>query len=193
MVAKLKTKTDSKAEFATFIKEYIKNPDKRKSLYGKRAIKKYGLMPSLENVLDDKQIVKLTDFLYNYEENTMLKEKKTRIVVKKITKGEKLFTKNCAVCHAKVLGITNSDGYENSYITTAPYISKLVAKLKEKTGSQEKFTQFIEEYVKDPEKRKSLYGKRAIKEYGLMPSLEGSLNNDDIKELSKYLYNYDTN
>jgi mono/diheme cytochrome c family protein len=60
------------------------------------------------------------------------------------TTGEDLFKKNCAVCHATILGITNDGGYDNSYITPAPYVSDLVKKLKRETGSKEKFTEFME-------------------------------------------------
>jgi len=190
LVAKLKAKTASKKEFTRFIQEYIQNPDKRKSLYGKRAIKKFGLMPSLKGALNNDQIIKLADFIYTYKEDSKRKKLKVKIAVKKKTKGEKLFNKNCAECHAKVLGITNNGGYENRYITPAPYITDLVAKLKVKTASKKEFTRFIQEYIQNPDKRKSLYGKRAIKKFGLMPSLKGVLNNQDIEELSTYLYDY---
>jgi len=193
LVLKLKTKTHSKEKFSKFIKEYIQNPNKRKSLYGKRAIKKFGLMPSLKGTLNDKQINKLTNYLYNYEKNNTQKNKKVKVVKPKITKGEIIFNKNCAKCHATILGMSNDGGYENTYITPAPYITDLTVKLKAKTGSKERFTKFIEEYIKNPNKRKSLYGKIAIKKFGLMPALDGVLNNQDIEELSDYLYNYHAN
>ena len=104
--------------------------------------------------------------------------------------GQDVFIKNCSVCHANILGVTNSDGYENTYITPAPYVKNLVQKLKEETGSKEKFGKFIINYIKNPDKRKSLYGKKAIKKFGLMPSLKGVLSDDDASRLANYLYNY---
>jgi mono/diheme cytochrome c family protein len=188
LVEKLKAKTGSKEAFKEFIKEYIQNPDKRKSLYGKKAIKKFGLMPSLKGALSEDEIVRLADYLYDYKKNQVPKKEKQKVVVKQESHGEKLFKQNCAKCHANILGVTNSGGHENSYITPAPYVTDLVAKLKEKTGSKEKFTKFIREYIQNPDKRKSLYGKKAIKKFGLMPSLKGALNDNDINDLADYLY-----
>jgi len=189
LVAKLKQETGSKEKFAEFIKEYIENPNKRKSLYGKRAIKKFGLMPSLEGAINDEEKSLLINYLYNeeYIKKDVKKVEKPK-EVKKVDPREKLFTKNCAVCHATILGVTNDGGYDNSYITPAPYVTKLVKKLKSETKSKEEFTQFIREYIQNPNKRKSLYGKRAIKKFGLMPSLEGALTPDEITQLANYLY-----
>ena len=77
--------------------------------------------------------------------------------------GDEIFANNCASCHATILGITNDGGYDNKYITQAPYIIDLVAKLKEETGSKEKFSAFIREYIQSPSKRKSLYEKELFK------------------------------
>jgi len=189
LVKKLKEKTGTKEKFNEFIKQYIQNPDKRKSLYGKRAIKKFGLMPSLEGSMNNEEITKLTDYLYNYN-NKKIEQKKHVKEVKVITYEEKLFNKYCFKCHANILGVTNDGGYENNYITPAPYIKKLVAKLKEKTNTKEEFVGFITQYIQNPDKRKSLYGKRAIKKFGLMPSLKDAISQEDAKRLANYLYNY---
>jgi len=189
LVKKLKEKTLTEEKFTEFIKEYIENPNKRKSLYGKRAIKKFGLMPSLKGVMNDSEKSLLIDYLYN--EKYIKDEPKTieKVVeIKEVDPREKLFTKNCAECHATVLGVTHDGGYDNSFITPAPYVDDLIKKLKEKTITQEKFTEFIKEYIENPDKRKSLYGKKAIKKFGLMPSLKGALTEDEIIQLSNYLY-----
>ena len=190
LVKKLKEKTGTKDKFAEFIKEYIENPNKRKSLYGKRAIKKFGLMPSLKGAINEEEKTLLINYLYNeeYIVKEPKKEEKVQQVEEKVDPRKKLFTKNCADCHATVLGVTNYGGYENKLITPAPYVDELVKKLKEKTGTKEKFTEFIKEYIENPNKRKSLYGKRAIKEFGLMPSLKGALTPDEIVQLANYLY-----
>lgn len=47
------------------MKDYIDEPDKRKSLYGKRAIKDFGLMPSLKGVMSDEETTGLADYLYH--------------------------------------------------------------------------------------------------------------------------------
>ena len=187
LVEKLKKETASKDEFAKFIKEYIQNPDKRKTLYGKKYIKKFGLMPSLNGAMKDEDISKLIDYLYTYNDEKMQK-KKTEKVVKKISHEEELFNKNCASCHAQILGVVNEEGYENSYITPAPYVADLVEKLKKETASRDKFIEFIKEYIQNPDKRKTLYGKKAIKKFGLMPSLKGAMSEEEILSLANFLY-----
>jgi len=102
--------------------------------------------------------------------------------------GSELFNKNCSSCHTDVLGVNVDlqDQYTNIY--KAPYIKDLIEKLKSKTENKEAFTAFIQSYINDPEKRKSLYGKKAIKKFGLMPSLKGALTEEEITILSDYLY-----
>jgi len=185
LVKKLKEETTSQDEFKNFIKEYIQNPDKRKSLYGKKGIKKFGLMPSLKDVMSEDEIDILTEYLYNKKLHKKIESKQ---VVKTIDPREKLFVDNCAKCHSTVLGVVNSGGYDNSYITPAPYVTDLVKKLKKETKSQDEFRAFIKEYIQNPDKRKSLYGKKAIKEFGLMPSLKDALSNEEINQLANYLY-----
>ncbi len=189
LITKLKEETKTKEKFSAFIKEYIENPNKRKTLYGNKGIKKFGLMPSLKGAISDEEKDLLIEYLYNKIENEkkLINAKKPK-KVEKVDPREKLFTKNCAKCHATVLGITNDGGYDNSYVTPAPYVDDLIAKLKEETKTKEKFSAFIKEYIQNPNKRKSLYGKRAIKKFGLMPSLKGALTEDEIAQLSNYLY-----
>ncbi len=189
LVTKLKNETKTKKEFTSFIKEYIQNPNKRKSLYGKKAIKKFGLMPSLKGALTTQEINKVTQYLYNYNNHTNTIVKKEHIKPKHVSNGEKLFDQYCSQCHASILGIDNDGGYENSYITVAPYVTKVVDKLKHETKTKKEFSKFIQEYIQNPNKRKSLYGKKAIKKFGLMPSLHGVMNKKEISELTNYLYN----
>nr|WP_321266770.1 c-type cytochrome [uncultured Sulfurimonas sp.] len=186
LVIKLKAKTQNQEAFTSFIQSYINDPSKRKSLYGKRAIKEFGLMPSLKGALTDEEIVILSDYLYfNFEKK---RKARTTEVAEVIDPREELFNKNCSSCHAEALGVTVDlqDRYKGIY--KAPYIKDLVKKLKTKTQNQEAFIAFIQSYINDPSKRKSLYGKRAIKEFGLMPSLKGAMTDEESAQLAEYLY-----
>ncbi len=187
LVDKLKEKTASKEEFAAFIREYIQNPSKRESLYGKRAIKEFGLMPSLEGAMSDEEIILLVNYLYEegYKAQEVVQEPKA---VEKIDPREKLFTNNCASCHAVMIGTKVEVEGEHVAIYEAPYVEKVVQKLKVETKTKEGFVAFIKDYIDDPDKRKSLYGKRAIKEFGLMPSLKGALSDTESTQLAEYLY-----
>ena len=189
LVKKLKEETGTQEKFAEFINAYIENPDKRKTLYGKRAIKKFGLMPSLKGVMSEDEKSLLIDYLYHEKYNPKEPEKiEKKEKIEEVDPRKKLFDKNCASCHATILGVTHDGGYDNSFISPAPYVDDLVKKLKEETGTQEKFTVFIQEYIENPDKRKSLYGKKAIKKFGIMPSLKGALTQEEITQLSNYLY-----
>jgi len=188
VVKKLKSETANEAEFTSFIKSYINNPDKRKSVYGKKAIKDFGLMPSLKGTMNDAEIAKLSHYLYT----TYSSENKKQITtnkksIKHIDPREKIFAKNCAKCHATIIGTNESNG-EITPIYTAPYAEKVIKKLKSETANKKEFIAFIKSYINNPDKRKSVYGKKAIKDFGLMPSLKGTLTDKEINDLADYLY-----
>jgi mono/diheme cytochrome c family protein len=190
LVAKLKTKTKTKEEFISFIEDYINEPNKRKSLYGKKAIKEFGLMPSLHGVMSTSEINRLATYLYTDNKKVV---KQIKIKPRKVTAGEKLFNRYCAKCHTSVVGVkvTGCDNSDTEFVTDrAPYIRQILIKLKDKTKTKEEFISFIKDYINNPDKRKSLYGKKAIKEFGLMPSLKGAMSDRRATQLAQYLYNY---
>jgi len=190
LIKKLKSETKTKEKFITFVKDYINKPDKRKSLYGKKAIKDFGLMPSLKGVMSDDESAKLAEYLYSdYGKEVQ----KTKIDVvsseksKPLSKPELLFNNYCSSCHTTVVGINESGG-EVTNIYEAPYAKDVINKLKSETKTKEKFVSFVKDYINKPDKRKSLYGKKAIKDFGLMPSLKGVMSDSEATELANYLY-----
>jgi mono/diheme cytochrome c family protein len=191
VVKKLKSKTKSKDEFINYIKDYIQEPNKRKSLYGKRAIKKFGIMPSLKGIMSDEEITKLATYLYDGE--SINKSVPKMYKPKPISVGEKVFNQHCATCHLSVIGVkvTGIDNSDTEYVTDkAPYLAKVLKKLKKETHSKEEFAKFIHDYIQNPDKRKSIYGKKAIKKFGVMPSLKGAISDDNITKLTDFLYSY---
>ena len=101
--------------------------------------------------------------------------------------GEVLFTDYCASCHTTVVGVNESGG-EVTHIYEAPYAKDVVNKLKAETKTKEAFIAFVKDYIDEPDKRKSLYGKKAIKDFGLMPSLKGIMSDSEATGLAEYLY-----
>ena len=192
IVNKLKSETKNQDEFIAFIQSYINEPDKRKSLYGKKAIKNFGLMPSLNGVMSDEETILLANYLYNDygKERDKIKSKSPK-VAKETTKvanpNEVLFDKYCAKCHTTIVGLNESGG-EVSNVYVAPYAKDVITKLKSETKSKEEFITFVKNYINEPDKRKSLYGRKAIKDFGLMPSLEGVMSESEITGLADYLY-----
>ncbi len=188
VVNKLKSKIKNEAEFILFVKDYIENPNKRKSLYGKKAIKNFGLMPSLKGAMSYEESTRLATYLYNDYGKTTDKAEKVAKAKKVTTVGEKLFTFNCASCHTTVVGVNESGG-ELTNVYAAPFAKKVVHKLKAETKTKAEFVSFVKDYIENPNKRKSLYSKRAIKDFGLMPSLKGVMNDKQSTQLANYLYN----
>jgi len=191
VVSKLKAETKTKEAFMAFVKDYINEPDKRKSLYGKKAIKDFGLMPSLKGVMSDSESTKLAEYLYSgYGKEA---QGKTKVLkpsvkpVKEVSHGEILFNTYCAKCHTTVVAVNESGGeITNEY--GAPYAKDVVGKLKAETKTKEAFIAFVKDYINEPDKRKSLYGKKAIKDFGLMPSLKGVMSDSESTQLAEYLY-----
>jgi len=194
VISKLKTETKTKEAFVAFVKDYINEPDKRKSLYGKKAIKDFGLMPSLKGSMSDSESTKLADYLYSgYEEESNVKVEKAE-ALKTLGKlaqythpGEVFFNKYCSSCHATVVGLNESGG-EVTNVYGAPYAKDVISKLKTETKTKEAFVAFVKDYINEPDKRKSLYGKKAIKDFGLMPSLKGTMSDSESTQLADYLY-----
>ena len=98
-----------------------------------------------------------------------------------------LFSKYCASCHTTVIGVNESGG-KVTPIYEAPYAKDVVNKLKAETKTKEAFIAFVKDYIDAPDKRKSLYGKKAIKDFGLMPSLKGVMTDSEATGLAEYLY-----
>ncbi len=195
VINKIKTETKTEEAFVTFIKDYIDEPDKRKSLYGKKAIKDFGLMPSLKGAMTDSEATILAEYMYNdYGKNIKKVEEKKATLSKEDEKSlkfaktnEALFSKHCANCHTTVVGV-NEVGGELTNVYEAPYAKDVINKIKTETKTEEAFVTFIKDYIDEPDKRKSLYGKKAIKDFGLMPSLKGAMTDSEVTGLAEYLY-----
>ncbi len=195
VIDKLKAETKTKEEFVAFIKDYINEPDKRKSVYGKKAIKQFGLMPSLNGAMTDSESSILAEYLYSdYGKKSQKTEEEKAVSSEKDEKSaqlekenEVLFNKYCAECHIAVLGVDEAGG-KITNIHGAPYAKDVIHKLKTETKTKEAFVTFIKDYINEPDKRKSIYGKKAIKKFGLMPSLKGVMTESESNALAEYLY-----
>jgi cytochrome c2 len=196
IINKLKVETKTKEAFIIFIKDYINEPDKRKSLYGKKAIKDFGLMPSLKGAMTDSESTILAEYMYSDYGKEPQKIKVEKVVLSEADKrsaqelktNEALFSKHCASCHTTVIGVNESGG-KVTHIYEAPYAKDVIIKLKAETKTKEAFITFVKDYIDAPDKRKSLYGKKAIKDFGLMPSLKGAMADSESTGLAEYLYN----
>ena len=149
-------------------------------------------MPSPKGAMSDSESTRLAEYLYNgYEEESQAKTEKAETLKTleqtKVSHGEILFNKYCATCHTTVVALNESDG-EVTNVYGAPYAKDVISKLKAETKTKEAFVSFVKDYINEPNKRKSLYGKKAIKDFGLMPSLKGAMSDSESTELAEYLY-----
>ncbi len=184
IIKTLKKETKNETEFISFIKDYINMPSKRKSLYSKKALKEFGLMPSLNGVLSDDESTRLAKYLYSdYGKDKTIKNNTNNVIEKK----DSLFTTYCSGCHTEVLGVNETGGVITN-IYGAPYIKDVVRNLKRETKTKAEFISFIKDYINMPTKRKSLYSKKAVKKFGLMPSLSGVLTDKESSKLANDLY-----
>jgi len=55
-----------------------------------------------------------------------------------------------------------------------------------------KATDFIKEYVINPQRSKSYCDKQSLKQYGLMPSLKGKVTQDELEAIAKYIFEHYT-
>ncbi len=195
VINKLKTETKTKEAFITFVKDYINEPDKRKSLYGKKAIKDFGLMPSLKGAMTESESTVLAEYMYSDYGKEIQKAEEKEVVLSEADKrsvqetnpNELLFNKYCASCHTTVIGVNESGG-DVTNVYEAPYAKDVINKLKTETKTKEAFITFVKDYINEPDKRKSLYGKKAIKDFGIMPSLKGAMTDSESTGLAEYLY-----
>ncbi|MEA1954067.1 MAG: cytochrome c [Campylobacterota bacterium] len=195
VISTIKEETKTKEAFMAFIKDYINEPDKRKSLYGKKAIKDFGLMPSLKGAMSDSESTILAEYMYSdygkepqkVEEDKVVLSEAEKRSAQELKANEALFSKYCASCHTTVVGVDESGG-KITHIYEAPYAKDVVNKLKAETKTKEAFITFVQDYINKPNKRKSLYGKKAIKDFGLMPSLKGAMTESESRGLVEYLY-----
>ena len=152
-------------------------------------------MPSLKGVMTDDESTILAEYLYNdygkepqkvEVEKAVLSEADEKLA-QETKANEALFNKYCASCHTTVIGVNESGG-DVTNVYEAPYAKDVINKLKTETKTKEAFTTFVKEYINEPNKRKSLYGKKAIKDFGLMPSLKGAMTDSEATGLAEYLY-----
>jgi len=184
IIKSLKNETKTQDKFISFIKDYINMPSKRKSLYSKKALKEFGIMPSLSGALTDDESTRLAKYLYNdFGKEKVIKNKITNTVEKK----DSLFTTYCSACHAEVIGVNETGGVVTN-VYEAPYVKDVVKNLKKETKTKAEFVSFIKDYINIPTKRKSLYSKKAVKKFGLMPSLNGILTDKESTTLANDLY-----
>ena len=152
-------------------------------------------MPSLKGAMTESESTVLAEYMYSDYGKEIQKAEEKEVVLSEADKrsvqetnpNELLFNKYCASCHTTVIGVNESGG-DVTNVYEAPYAKDVINKLKTETKTKEAFITFVKDYINEPDKRKSLYGKKAIKDFGLMPSLKGAMTDSESTGLAEYLY-----
>ncbi len=94
-----------------------------------------------------------------------------------------LVEKKCAGCH-----MTNNPTIEQVKQMVAPPMWGVARHLKKSLGSKEAFVSFVSDYIMNPAQEKIRFNKEAMERFGLMPSMKGSIGEDEARRIAAYLY-----
>lgn len=105
-----------------------------------------------------------------------------------ITDGERLFNDKCTLCHLKTKP-TKKQRRTMSAPEMQSVVNALYMQFSDSNGiiNQEESIRFIIDYVFFPDVTKSLLKQIPGRDYGLMPSLKGSVNTDELEQISEYI------
>ncbi|MCO4845155.1 MAG: thioredoxin family protein [Sulfurovum sp.] len=118
--------------------------------------------------------------------------------------GEAVFDKKCLSCHVKFIAMSklkeNYLDHNNTLLKlTAPTLNQLSYRLKQRIGDPKgdndmhrmEVAAFISEYVLYPDRQKSLCLEDVMQHFKTMPSLKGKISEEELDEVSTYIYDAD--
>jgi thioredoxin-related protein len=118
--------------------------------------------------------------------------------------GKILFEKHCLSCHQPFVSMsklkTNFLDHNNTLLKLkAPTLNQLSYRLKQRIGDRHgdedmhrlEVTAFMSDYVYHPDKEKSVCLDDVMQHFKTMPSLKGKVTEEELEEISTYLYDFD--
>ena len=121
----------------------------------------------------------------------------TLTAAEKISPGEEVYRKKCAACHIKL--ISKADALKDIKKLKAPPMVEVSSRLKEMIKITDDIDNkihravviaFIKDYVINPDVKKSMCHVMAVDRFGVMPSLEGKIGNEELQSVAEWIYNY---
>jgi hypothetical protein len=94
---------------------------------------------------------------------------------------EAMFDAKCGICHMKVMP-QNTDGM------IAPALSGVMRHLKMQYPNKDEAIEFMVDYVLNPSKSKAICQPQKIAQFGLMPSQKDVISQDELKEVSEWMF-----
>ena len=115
--------------------------------------------------------------------------------------GKEVYEKKCASCHQGYISMgklkENFLDYNNTLLKlTAPTLNQLSYRLKQRIGDPKgdndmhrmEVAAFISDYVINPDRQKSLCLEDVMQHFKTMPSLKGKISEEELEEVSTYIY-----
>ena len=105
-----------------------------------------------------------------------------------LAEGEQLFNSKCMICHIKTKPTKEQIGN-----LSAPPITAVAFHLKKEFSDSNKIIDrasaaaFVVDYVLFPDKSKAICNADRISAFGIMPSLKGSVTEDELSQISDYI------
>lgn len=116
--------------------------------------------------------------------------------------GQEVYEKKCASCHVSFIPMSklkeNFLDHNNTLLKlTAPTLNQLSYRLKQRIGDPKgdndmhrmEVAAFISDYVINPDRDKSVCLEDVMQHFKTMPSLKGKISEEELEEVSTYIYN----
>lgn len=117
------------------------------------------------------------------------------------SEGQEVYEKKCASCHEKYISMSKlKDNFLDQNNTllklTAPTVNQLSYRLKQRIGDPKgdndmhrmEVAAFISDYVINPDRDKSVCLEDVMQHFKTMPSLKGKISEEELEEVSTYIY-----
>lgn len=113
-----------------------------------------------------------------------------------IDEGYKVFKRSCSSCHresisaqelAKLREVVKSGGKPH---IKAPPMSEVSARVKKFYPEEEKFVEFVKDYITNPSKEKGVCLPIAYELFGVMPPIGRTLSEKEKEAVAKWLYHH---
>lgn len=97
--------------------------------------------------------------------------------------GEALFKAKCAVCHSPQMPKDMSK-------MIAPPAQGITMHVKMAHPQKEAFVAFVSDYALNPSAEKALCEGRTVRRFGIMPSQQGNVTEEELRKIAGYLYDH---
>ncbi len=102
--------------------------------------------------------------------------------------GEALLTQKCSSCHNLDMPPKSYDNEVAPSMMAVTFHMKDFIKSYNPAEHEAKIVSFVQDYVMEPTRKKSLCDKASLDSYGLMPSQKGKVSDDELEAIVHYIY-----